>query len=57
MEEKEMPLDLIEESTHLLIENLSKLYPPGQDLVGGDENLNNTLESIEKVWNKEEEPL
>ena len=30
---------------------------PGQDLVGGDENLRKTLKQIEVVWNKEKEPL
>ena len=29
MEEQKIPLDLIEESVKLLIENLSKIYPPG----------------------------
>ena len=43
MEDKKMPLDLIEELVNLLIENLSILYPPGQDLVGEDEYLKKTL--------------
>ena len=43
MEDKKIPLDLIEELVNLSIENLSFLYPPGQDLVGGDESLKKTL--------------
>ena len=43
MEEKKIPLDLIEELVELLIENLSIIYPPGQDLVGGDEDLKKAL--------------
>ena len=43
MEDEKIPLDLIEELVKLLIENLSKMYPPGQDLVRGDENLKKTL--------------
>ena len=47
-----MSLDLIEELIKLLIENLSKMYPPGQDLVGGDDSLKQTLKEIEVVWDK-----
>ena len=36
MQTHKIPLELIEELVKLLIENLSKIYPPGQDLVGGD---------------------
>ena len=43
MEYEKIPLDLIEELVNVLIENLSKMYPPGQDLVGGDEDLKKTL--------------
>ena len=42
MEEKEIPFDLIEELVKLLIENISKFYPPGQDLEE-DEDLKKTL--------------
>ena len=57
MEAQKIPLDLIEELMKLLIENLSKIYPPGQDLVGGDENLKNTLKQIEVTWDKNKKPL
>ena len=57
MEDEKMPLDLIEELVNELIENLSKLYPPGHNLVEEDENLKKTLEYIEVTWNKELEPL
>lgn len=33
------------------------MYPPGQDLVGGDENLQKTLKEIGVTWNKELDPL
>lgn len=46
-------IELIEESMVQLIESLSKLYPPGQDLVGGDENLKKTLETIEIAWDRQ----
>ena len=29
------------------------MYPPGQDLVGGDENLRKTLEDIEITYDKD----
>ena len=57
MEDKKIPLDLIEELVNLLIENLSILYPPGQDLVGGDENLKKALNDIEVTWDKNGQPL
>lgn len=57
LEDKKIPLGLIEELVKLLIENLSKMYPPGQDLVGGDENLQKTLKEIGVTWNKELDPL
>ena len=57
MEKEGLFFGLIEELVKALIECLSKIYPPGQDLVGGDENLRKTLKQIEVVWNKEKEPL
>ena len=57
MEAEKIPFDLIEELVKLLIENLSKIYPPGQDLVGGDKNLQNALKEIEVTWDKESQPL
>ena len=39
LEDEGVPLGLIEDLVNFLIENLSKLYPPGQDLIGEDENL------------------
>ena len=50
--DKKISIDLIEELVKLLIENLSKIYPPGQDLVGGDENLKKILKEIEVTWDK-----
>ena len=41
----------------ILIEALSKLYPPGQDLIGGDEKLKEVLKKIEQAWDKKKEPL
>ena len=52
IKKEKIPLELIEESVKLLIENLSKMYPPGQDLVGGDEDLRKTLKDIEVTWDK-----
>ena len=43
MEENKIPLDLIEELLKLLIGNISKLYPPGQNLEGGDDDLKKIL--------------
>ena len=44
--ENNLPLGLIEHLVNLLIENLSQIYPPGQDLIGEDENLKKTLQYI-----------
>ena len=52
MERENISLGIIEDSVKLLIENLSNVYPPGQDLVGGNEVLQKALESIEKVWDQ-----
>ena len=56
MEDQKIQLDLIEKSVNLLIENLSKIYPPGQDLVSEDENLRKILEDIEVTWDKKKLP-
>ena len=37
--------------------HLNPSYPPGQDLVGGDENLKKTLKQIEVIWDKNKKSL